>query len=67
MNDTFKKYSIKWLKRAFLVPEDGGRMTDDRKRKVGNRRQKSPVKFAALVFFEEFNGASRGPKSEGKR
>jgi|GEM_PF-4629141 len=27
-------------------------MTDDRKRKVENRRQKSPVKFAALVFFE---------------
>jgi len=22
--------------------------------------QGSPVKFAALVFFEEFNGASRG-------
>jgi hypothetical protein len=25
------------------VPEDGGRMTDDRKRKVGNRRQKSEI------------------------
>jgi hypothetical protein len=24
----------------------------------------APVKFASLVFFEEFNGASRGQKSE---
>jgi len=26
----------------------------------GFRVQRSPVKFAALVFSEEFNGASRG-------
>ena len=28
------------------------------------REQRSPVKFATLVFFEEFNGASRGRRSE---
>ena len=26
--------------------------------------QMSPVKFATLVFFEEFNGASRGRRAE---
>ena len=30
-----------------------------RGRGAGIRGQMSPVKFAALVFFEEFNGASR--------
>jgi len=26
----------------------------------------SPVKFAALVFFEEFNGANRGQRTESE-
>ena len=34
-----------------------GRMTED-----GDRR--SPVKFAALLFFEKFNGASRDQRTE---
>jgi hypothetical protein len=28
--------------------------------------QRSPVKFATLVFFEEFNGASRCRKSDDR-
>ncbi len=26
----------------------------------------TPVKFAALVFFEEFNGASRGQRTDDR-
>ena len=32
--------------------------------KIEFRDQRSPVKFAVLFFFEKFNGASRGRKSE---
>jgi hypothetical protein len=36
-------------------------------KKTGVRGQGSPVKSATLVFFEEFNGASRGQRAWGKR
>jgi len=34
--------------------------------RTASRGQGSPVKFATLVFFEEFNGASRGLSAEGR-
>jgi hypothetical protein len=34
---------------------------------IKDRVWRSPVKSATLVFFEEFNGASRSQKSEAGR
>jgi hypothetical protein len=44
--------------------EVGGRRAEDRSRRSEGRGQEAPVKFATLVFFEEFNGVNRGRRTE---
>jgi hypothetical protein len=40
MNDTFKKYSIKWLKREFWVPENRRPKSEIRRQMTVKRRQR---------------------------
>ena len=39
---------------------------EDRSRRSEARGQGAPVKFATLVFFEEFNGVNRGQRVRTK-
>jgi len=55
-----------------LIGRHGGRIqlntrSNNRRKEERAKSKGSPVKFAPLVFFEEFNGASRGQKQKKKK